>query len=152
MKACVENPKDVGIFREPADILVKLIQNSVQGGAQRVEVILHMDDRSQDLSNGDICIVDNGRGISKAKLISSLFPKTNTVYDRTGSLVHLATLSCMTIRSYPENELHGFEIIVRGNKIMKERSLPQVESSGTTVKVEMAEAMMAWLNSSITFS
>ena len=129
------------VIERPSSVVKELLENSVDAGADRVEVAIE---------NGgldSIRVTDNGSGIpheelqlavtshatSKIENADDLF-RVGTFGFRGEALASIAEVSEFTLRSRTADQDSGYELIVRGGH--SESIEPVGSPVGTTIKVE----------------
>ena len=129
------------VIERPSSVVKELLENSVDAGADRVEVAIE---------NGgldSIRVTDNGSGIphdelqlavtshatSKIENADDLF-RVGTFGFRGEALASIAEVSEFTLRSRTADQDSGYELIVRGGH--SESIEPVGSPIGTTIKVE----------------
>ncbi len=130
------------VVERPASLLKELLENSIDGGASRIEIHAERGGLKR------IRVKDNGIGIPKAQLhlamsrhatskltaIEELF-NVNTLGFRGEALPSIAAVSRLTLQSKVAQQDSGYEISVHGGKSASSPK-PIAHPQGTTVEVE----------------
>jgi DNA mismatch repair protein MutL len=128
------------VVQRPASVVKELMENAVDAGATRVELIV------KDAGKTLIQVIDNGAGMSPAdaklafeRHATSKIKSANDLFDlhtngfRGEALASIAAVSHVRLRTKPENEELGTEIRIDGGEI---KSNAQVQmSTGTVIEV-----------------
>lgn len=128
------------VIERPASVVKELVENSVDAGAQRIDVSI------ENGGNDLIRVADDGCGIaldqltlafashatSKITDADDLF-RVATMGFRGEALASIAEVSKATLRSRPKNATIGYELTVNGG--VPEPIVPCGTSPGTTLEV-----------------
>ena len=129
------------VVERPASIVKELVENSLDAGAGRVEVLIEQGGVKR------VRVVDDGRGIHADDLSLAVSrhatSKVSNIGDLLGvrslgfrgeALASVASVSRLTIASRVRDEPMGCHIAVRGGEVASEG--PRGHPPGTTVEVE----------------
>jgi DNA mismatch repair protein MutL len=128
------------VIERPASVVKELVENSLDAGAQRIEI---------DIERGGVGLIrvrDDGGGIAADELpiaisrhatskIASLddLEAITTLGFRGEALPSIGSVSRLRVASHPTAATHGFEINVDGSAVSSVR--PCAHPSGTTIEV-----------------
>ena len=129
------------VVERPASIVKELVENSLDAGASRVEVLIEHGGVKR------VRVVDDGHGIHPEDLPLAVSrhatSKVSNINDLLGveslgfrgeALASAASVSRLTITSRPPSESMGFHIALRGGEIVGEG--PKGHPPGTTVEMQ----------------
>jgi len=128
------------VVQRPASVVKELMENAVDAGATRVELIV------KDAGKTLIQVIDNGEGMSPAdaklafeRHATSKIKSANDLFDlhtngfRGEALASIAAVSHVRLRTKTENEELGTEIRIDGGEIKSNAQVPM--STGTVIEV-----------------
>lgn len=128
------------VIQQPSSVIKELVENSVDAGATRVDVVI------KDAGRTLIQIVDNGCGMtptdarlaferhstSKIRKADDLFELT-TMGFRGEALASIAAIAQLDVRTMPHDATIGTRLIINGSKV--ESQEPEVTAPGTNFMV-----------------
>lgn len=129
------------VIERPAYAVKELIENSLDAGATRIDIIL------EESGLQKICVHDNGEGMSPQDMKVSFLPHTTskllseddfariaTLGFRGEALNSIAAIARVRIQSRQREEIAGFEVVIENGKLIDSHMLGMPE--GTSVIVE----------------
>lgn len=128
------------VIQQPSSVIKELVENSVDAGAGKIDVII------RDAGRTLIQVVDDGKGMSptdlrlafdrhstsKIRYADDLFTLT-TMGFRGEALASIAAIAQLDVRSMPEDAEIGSRIIINGSVV--ESQEPEVMVKGTNFMV-----------------
>ncbi len=128
------------VIERPAAVVKELVENSLDAGATRVEIEFSHGGRSL------IRVEDNGCGMSKDDALMSLerhatsklvetadLDRLDTFGFRGEAVPSIASVSRFELRSRPENQSAGTEIVINGGKLLHVRECGLAPGTRITV-------------------
>ena len=129
------------VIQRPASVIKELVENSVDAGASKIDIIL------KDAGRTLIQVIDNGTGMSptdarlaferhstsKIKEASDLFA-LHTMGFRGEALASIAAVSQLDVRTMLHGESLGSRLIIAGSKV--ESQTPEVCLPGTNMMIK----------------
>ena len=129
------------VIERPASVVKELLENSVDAGATRVDLIIEgggtemirISDDGCGMAEDQLPLAVTSHATSKLPEDESLF-HVGTLGFRGEALASIASVSQMTIRSRPEGETAGHQIDIRGGVI--DPAAPAACPTGTVIEVK----------------
>ncbi len=129
------------VVERPASIVKELVENSLDAGASRIEVVIEQGgvkrvrvlDDGHGIHPDDLPLAVNRHATSKVTNIDDLLGVKSLGF-RGEALASAASVSRLTVTSRARNEPMGFHIAVQGGSVMSDG--PRGHPPGTTVEVE----------------
>ena len=127
------------VVERPASVVKELVENSLDAGATRVDVVLEQGGKNR------ILISDNGKGMSRDELMlaverhaTSKLPSDDLLDIRFlgfrgEALPSIGSVSRMSITSRPQHTENAWQINIEGGE--KQEPIPATLTQGTTIEV-----------------
>ena len=129
------------VIQRPSSIVKELIENSIDAKSTVIKVII------KDAGKQSISVIDNGMGMSKVdskncferhstsklKEADDLF-HIKTMGFRGEALASIAAVSEVTLKTKPENEKIGYQVIFKDGNVTKENDISFEKGTSITAK------------------
>tara|TARA_B100001057_G_scaffold146988_2_gene146969 strand:- start:54370 stop:56118 length:1749 start_codon:yes stop_codon:yes gene_type:complete len=129
------------VVQRPSSVLKELLENSIDAKSSKIKIII------KNAGKNLIQVIDNGQGMSKNDMHSSLIKHATSKIDkfddifyinsmgfRGEALAAISSVSMIEMTSSKANENDGYYIEVNGGKVVSEEELNV--DSGTNIKVK----------------
>jgi DNA mismatch repair protein MutL len=128
------------VIEKPASVLKELIENSVDAGAETINIdfenagkkLIRVNDDGAGLSPQDVAVAIKRHSTSKISAFEDL-DKLTTFGFRGEALYSISAISKLTLKSSLHGALRGRQVYAEGGHVIKD--LPYPPAGGTTVEV-----------------